>query len=126
MAWYSLLPSHLTVYETWVIRVCLFLAVLNLSPWFVAILYDLVLWICRSLWHEVPVVGGRAQGRIRPRRPGLVAGGGRQTSLSGMIVETGGERPRMEKEKEEQESKDTGVVRALERNAYRAGQREDS
>lgn len=49
----------------------LLLAILNISPWLLAILYDLVLWICRSIWFEIPVYGGRAQGAARPRAPSL-------------------------------------------------------
>lgn len=122
MAWYSLLPSHLTVYETWVIRICLFLAVLNLSPWLLAIFYDLVLWICRSVWHEVPLVGGRAQGRIRPRRPGLAAvaaGNGRRMSLSGMIAGTGIDRAQTRTQREEQEQQERGgTIGEVKRREY--------
>lgn len=49
----------------------LFLAFLNLSPWLLAILYDLVLWISRCIWYEIPIYGGRAQGNTRPRAPSL-------------------------------------------------------
>lgn len=42
-----------------------------MSPWLLAILYDFVLWVCRTIWYELPVFGGRAQGDQRPRAPSL-------------------------------------------------------
>ncbi|OAL23536.1 hypothetical protein AYO20_10981 [Fonsecaea nubica] len=71
MAWYSLLPSHLTAYETWIVRAFLILAIINIAPWLLAILYDVLYYICRRMWHEVPVWGGRARGEHRPRAPSL-------------------------------------------------------
>ncbi|KIW23365.1 uncharacterized protein PV07_11572 [Cladophialophora immunda] len=71
MAWYSLLPSHLTTYETWIVRAFLILAIINLAPWLLAILYDVLYYIGRRIWHEVPVWGGRARGEHRPRAPSL-------------------------------------------------------
>ncbi|KAL2400428.1 hypothetical protein ABEF95_006361 [Exophiala dermatitidis] len=71
MAWYSILPSHLTTYETWIIRGFLLLAIINISPWILAILYDLFYYLGRIVWHEVPIWGGRARGEHRPRAPSL-------------------------------------------------------
>ncbi|KAK5196062.1 hypothetical protein LTS13_000091 [Exophiala xenobiotica] len=71
MAWYSLLPTHLTVYETWIIRGFLLLAVMNILPWILAFLYDALLYLGRMVWHEIPVFGGRARGENRPRAPSL-------------------------------------------------------
>ncbi|EXJ56925.1 hypothetical protein A1O7_07269 [Cladophialophora yegresii CBS 114405] len=71
MAWYSILPSHLTTYETWIIRAFLILAILNIIPWILAIVYDVLYYVCRQIWHEVPFIGGRAQGAQRPRAPSL-------------------------------------------------------
>jgi len=86
MSWYSLLPSHLAVYETWIVRICIFLAVLNFSPWLFALLFDIGLYIVRRIWHEVPVYGGRACGETRPRAPNLADGGRRRTiSLTGIM-----------------------------------------
>jgi len=71
MAWYSILPSHLTTYETWIVRAFLGLAILNLAPWLLAIVYDLLYYISRQIWHEIPFIGGRARGAQRPRAPSL-------------------------------------------------------
>lgn len=58
-----------------------------MSPWLLAILYDFLFWICRSIWHEIPVVGGRAQGYRRPRAPSL-ADVGRRRSFAEMVTGT--------------------------------------
>ncbi|EXJ87799.1 hypothetical protein A1O1_04726 [Capronia coronata CBS 617.96] len=71
MAWYSILPSHLTAYETWIIRAFLVLAIINIAPWIIAIVYDLIYYVGRRAWHEVPIWGGRARGQRRPRAPSL-------------------------------------------------------
>ncbi|KAK5061246.1 hypothetical protein LTR84_007788 [Exophiala bonariae] len=71
MAWYSILPSHLTIYETWIIRAFIILAIINIAPWILAILYDLLYYIFRRIWHEIPIWGGRARGEHRPRAPSL-------------------------------------------------------
>ncbi|EXJ67538.1 uncharacterized protein A1O5_09551 [Cladophialophora psammophila CBS 110553] len=71
MAWYSLLPAQLTVYETWIVRAFLILAFINMAPWLLAILYDVLYYIGRRIWHEIPVWGGRARGEHRPRAPSL-------------------------------------------------------
>ncbi|KIX03012.1 uncharacterized protein Z518_06562 [Rhinocladiella mackenziei CBS 650.93] len=40
-----------------------------MAPWILAILYDILYYICRRIWHEVPIWGGRARGERRPRAP---------------------------------------------------------
>ena len=92
MSWFSLLPAHLTVIETWLIRFFvsypprgtrttmsrsslfyqLLLGVATIGPWAVMIVYDLLLYIVRSVTYEIPYFGGRARGRRRPRAPSLV------------------------------------------------------
>jgi hypothetical protein len=42
-----------------------------MGPWIIFLVYDLALYIFRSIHYEVPVVGGRARGRQRPRAPSL-------------------------------------------------------
>lgn len=42
-----------------------------MAPWVLAILYDILYYVCRRVWHEIPVVGGRATGAVRPRAPSL-------------------------------------------------------
>jgi len=69
MSWYSILPPYLTVLETWIIRLFIFLAFINLLPWFVAICFDLVLYIARKISHEIPVHGGSPGERHAPERP---------------------------------------------------------
>ena len=44
---------------------------LVIGPWALLIIYDMLLYIFRSVYYEVPVIGGRAQGRQRPRAPSL-------------------------------------------------------
>lgn len=59
---------------------------MNFSPWLIALLFDLALYIARRIWHEVPVFGGRARGETRPRAPALADGRRRRTlSLAGII-----------------------------------------
>ena len=47
----------------------LLLTLATLGPWFLFILYDIVLWFSRAVAYEIPLIGGRAQGKRRPRRP---------------------------------------------------------
>ena len=42
-----------------------------IGPWVFLILYDLLLYIVRSVTYEIPFVGGRARGKARPRAPSL-------------------------------------------------------
>lgn len=49
----------------------LLMGVLLIGPWACLLVYDLVLYIFRSITHEIPIVGGRAQGKARPRAPSL-------------------------------------------------------
>ncbi|KAF2111705.1 hypothetical protein BDV96DRAFT_649682 [Lophiotrema nucula] len=67
----SILPANLITLETWLTRLFLFLALVTIGPWAVLLLYDLFLYVFRSITHEIPVVGGRARGRARPRAPSL-------------------------------------------------------
>ncbi|KAF2872202.1 hypothetical protein BDV95DRAFT_628593 [Massariosphaeria phaeospora] len=67
----SILPENLNVVETWLTRLFLLLAFVTLGPWAFLLVYDLVLYLARSITYEIPVVGGRAQGKARPRAPSL-------------------------------------------------------
>ncbi|KAL9602343.1 MAG: hypothetical protein Q9219_001909 [cf. Caloplaca sp. 3 TL-2023] len=49
----------------------LLLGVLTIGPWALLIVYDLLLWIFRSVLYFIPFVGGRARGKRRPRAPSL-------------------------------------------------------
>jgi len=50
----------------------LFLAVAAAGPWFLIVIYDFLYYIFRVTTYEIPVIGGRARGRQRPRAPSLV------------------------------------------------------
>lgn len=100
MSWFSILPAHLTIIETWIIRFFVgshlphspsqlhskrasrltqsqsslpqvLLGILTIGPWLVVIVYDLVLYIVRAAAYEIPFFGGRARGRQKPRAPTL-------------------------------------------------------
>ena len=42
-----------------------------IGPWAALVIYDLVLYVFRAVTYEIPVVGGRARGKARPRAPSL-------------------------------------------------------
>ncbi|KAF1980750.1 hypothetical protein K402DRAFT_343762 [Aulographum hederae CBS 113979] len=73
MAWFSILPEGWSSLETGLIRlfVCIGLGLLMIGPWAIVLVYDIVLYIWRSISYEVPFVGGRARGKQRPRAPSL-------------------------------------------------------
>lgn len=83
------LPASFAVLETWIARifvstnwtsamVCdaliavqLLLGLISIGPWAALLIYDLLLYVCRACAHEMPIVGGRARGKARPRAPSL-------------------------------------------------------
>ncbi|KAF2263760.1 hypothetical protein CC78DRAFT_581144 [Lojkania enalia] len=67
----SILPESFSALETWLTRLFLVLALIIIGPWAALLVYDLILYVFRSLTHEIPVIGGRARGRARPRAPSL-------------------------------------------------------
>ncbi|KAF2473475.1 uncharacterized protein BDR25DRAFT_218651 [Lindgomyces ingoldianus] len=67
----SILPETFSAVETWLTRLFLLLGIITIGPWAVLLLYDLLLYIVRSITHEIPLVGGRARGKARPRAPSL-------------------------------------------------------
>ncbi|KAF2712277.1 hypothetical protein K504DRAFT_372681 [Pleomassaria siparia CBS 279.74] len=71
MALLSILPASFSGFETVLTRLFLLIAVLIIGPWAGVLLYDLLLYAVRSITHEIPVVGGRALGKARPRAPSL-------------------------------------------------------
>ena len=130
MSWYSILPGYLTVYETWAIRIFvsfltssllllsstsspvltvplrlqLILGILNLSPWLIAIIFDIMLYIFRTIYHIIPVYGGRARGETRPRAPTVRHARDKSLSLVGVVsgrVESVEEAEEREKSREE-------------------------
>ncbi|KAF2432695.1 hypothetical protein EJ08DRAFT_108868 [Tothia fuscella] len=71
MDWINLLPDNLSVVEGWIKTFFLFMALLTIGPWALVFLYDLLLYLWRAIHYELPIVGGRARGRARPRAPTL-------------------------------------------------------
>ncbi|KAL5120707.1 hypothetical protein ACEQ8H_001456 [Pleosporales sp. CAS-2024a] len=71
MGLFSIFPESLAVVETWIARVFLFLGIVTIGPWAALLLYDLVLYLFRACTYEIPVIGGRARGKARPRAPSL-------------------------------------------------------
>jgi len=49
----------------------LFLGLMAIGPWAALLIYDLLLYIVRAVTYEIPIVGGRARGKARPRAPSL-------------------------------------------------------
>jgi hypothetical protein len=45
----------------------LFLGLVMIGPWAALLIYDLVLYIVRTITYPIPIIGGRARGRSRPR-----------------------------------------------------------
>ncbi|KAJ5167974.1 uncharacterized protein N7482_003568 [Penicillium canariense] len=71
MAWYSLLPPQLTLFETWAVRIFIFLGLITIVPWAVLIVFDAGFYLYRMVLWEFPWIGGRARGQQRPRAPSL-------------------------------------------------------
>ncbi|KAF7596467.1 hypothetical protein BBP40_001774 [Aspergillus hancockii] len=71
MAWYSIFPPDLIYVEAWIARAFLVLGLITIAPWATLILFDVVLYIWRMLTYALPVIGGRARGKQRPRAPSL-------------------------------------------------------
>ena len=49
----------------------LVLAFICVGPWIALLIYDALLYLFRTVTHEIPFVGGRARGKARPRAPSL-------------------------------------------------------
>ncbi|KAK4690293.1 hypothetical protein P7C71_g6464, partial [Lecanoromycetidae sp. Uapishka_2] len=71
MSWFSILPAHLNTFETWIARFFLLLGVMTIGPWALFLVYDMILYVVRAVYYEIPYYGGRASGRRRPRAPTL-------------------------------------------------------
>jgi hypothetical protein len=95
-----------------------------MSPWLVAILIDLVLYIFRQFWYWVPIWGGRAQGRNRPRAPSLKDARRRTLSLAGIIGSgsPGTIRDEASKRRHERNSSEKSIDAAVEENPAATGE----
>ncbi|OJJ51551.1 hypothetical protein ASPZODRAFT_127644 [Penicilliopsis zonata CBS 506.65] len=71
MAWYSILPSQFLFVESWAARIFILLGLITMGPWAALVIFDVVLYVYRMVMYEIPVIGGRARGRQRPRAPSL-------------------------------------------------------
>lgn len=71
MGIFSILPANLSAVETWLTRLFLLLAFICMGPWIALLVYDALLYLFRTVTHEIPLVGGRARGKARPRAPSL-------------------------------------------------------
>lgn len=63
------------------------LALITVGPWLLLLVYDIILYMWRSVTFEMPCYGGRARGQGRPRAPSLKErpdGHRRRFSLAGV------------------------------------------
>lgn len=70
----------------------LVIGLVMIGPWAVLVTYDLVLYVFRAITYEIPLVGGRARGKARPRAPSLTerpSGRPRRFSLARPKEDTG-------------------------------------
>jgi len=61
----------MTAIETWLVQFFLLLGFITIGPWLAFLLYDFVYYVFRTVYYEIPIVGGRATGAQRPRAPSL-------------------------------------------------------
>ncbi|PVI06232.1 hypothetical protein DM02DRAFT_39702 [Periconia macrospinosa] len=71
MGLFSILPADYLFIETWLGRTFLLLGAFVLGPWVFLVIYDFILYLVRSATYEIPILGGRARGKARPRAPSL-------------------------------------------------------
>ncbi|KAK7514644.1 uncharacterized protein IWZ02DRAFT_372959 [Phyllosticta citriasiana] len=67
----SILPEQLSAFEAWVARFFILLSAITIGPWAFLIVYDVILYLVRTILYELPAIGGRARGKRRPRAPSL-------------------------------------------------------
>lgn len=61
------------------------MALFTVGPWALFFIYDIILYLWRAVAYEIPVIGGRAQGRQRPRAPTLTERPDGETRNLGLI-----------------------------------------
>ncbi|SZF00132.1 unnamed protein product [Blumeria hordei] len=53
MSWCSILPHSIGFIEIWLTRTFLLLGTLTISPWILLLVYDAVLYLLRTILHEI-------------------------------------------------------------------------
>ncbi|KAL1991326.1 hypothetical protein VTN49DRAFT_5318 [Thermomyces lanuginosus] len=96
MAWYSVLPENLSALEAWIAKFFIVLGLITMGPWAALVVFDFVYYILRVTTYELPIIGGRARGRRKPRAPSLTErpnGRRRAFSWTGEQADSVTERP---------------------------------
>jgi hypothetical protein len=57
-----------------ILHLQLYAALIIIGPWIIALVYDLLLYLWRSIFYEIPIIGGRARGRAPPPPPSIADG----------------------------------------------------
>ncbi|POS87890.1 hypothetical protein EPUL_000406 [Erysiphe pulchra] len=57
MSWTSILPPSIAFIEIWAVRLFILLGALTIGPWLLLIIYDAVLYIFRTTFHDFLQVG---------------------------------------------------------------------
>ncbi|KAF2843188.1 hypothetical protein M501DRAFT_924835 [Patellaria atrata CBS 101060] len=92
MGSFSILPDSYSGLETWLVRIFFICGLITIGPWAALLIYDVLLYCFRWIAYEIPILGGRARGRQRPRAPSLTerpSGHRRRFSLARPGVEDG-------------------------------------
>ncbi|KIW08359.1 uncharacterized protein PV09_01275 [Verruconis gallopava] len=63
--------ATLHMIESWISSMFFVLFLITIGPWFAFLIYDVILYVFRTITYEIPIIGGRARGRERPRAPSL-------------------------------------------------------
>ncbi|TKX25588.1 hypothetical protein C1H76_2238 [Elsinoe australis] len=90
MGLFSILPEKLGYIEQGISWIFIVLGAITIGPWLLIFIYDVCLYVWRALIHDVPLIGGRAKGKQRPRAPSLATrpnGHRRRFSLAALSVD---------------------------------------
>lgn len=47
------------------------LGIVTIGPWALLLIYDFAYYVYRSCAYHIPIIGGKARGKRRPRAPSL-------------------------------------------------------